>query len=112
MKKTIKFLSFLFMSILGMSSQICLAAEEAAEAAAEAGGLTSSHFTAAIIIGLVIGLIVAFSLKGRLKSVRSQYAAANYIVNGSLNLTEEREFFLYKKVEKTKKQTTEANKTN
>lgn len=108
MKKIITFLSVVIISLLGISSQLCLAAEEAAEK----GGLTSSHFVAALIIGLIIGLIIAFSLKGQLKSVHSQSAAANYIINGSLNLTEEREFFLYKKVEKTKKQNTEANKTN
>jgi len=65
-------------------------------------------FTTNLGIALVIGFIVAFIatgiMKGKLKSVRRQYAAAEYTKVGSLQITNSNEFFLYKNVIMTKRQ--------
>lgn len=57
-----------------------------------------------LIIGLVIGLIVAFVLKGQLKSVRKQDAAANYVKPGSMQLTHSGDYYMYRTVTRTEKQ--------
>ncbi len=54
-----------------------------------------------LVIGLIIGLIVASVLKSSLKSVAKQSGASNYIEEGSFNLVEKEDVFLYKKEEKT-----------
>ena len=68
------------------------------------------HFVRNLIIGLILGLIVAAiatgSMKNKLKSVRSQYAAANYVRENSLNLTDSRDVFLYASVNRVRRQTT------
>ena len=54
-----------------------------------------------LAIGIVVGLIVAKILKGQLKSVRQQHQANNYMKPGSLNITNQNEFFLYSHVSRT-----------
>lgn len=49
-------------------------------------------------IGFVISLIVTGVMKGKLKSVRRQTAAKDYLVPGSLNVTQSRDMFLYRNV--------------
>ena len=39
-------------------------------------------------------------MKGKLKSVKKQYAANSYIKQGSLNITDSRDMFLYSKVDR------------
>ena len=60
-----------------------------------------------LIISLVIGLVLAFIvtgvMKGKLKSVRAQRAATNYVRQGSLNVTESYELFLYRTAERREK---------
>lgn len=60
-----------------------------------------------LLVGLVLGVIVAFIavliMKGQLKSVRYQSAAQNYLRNGSLNITERKDIFLYSTVSKRAK---------
>lgn len=55
-----------------------------------------------IVISLFIGLFVAFvivnGMKNKLKSVRMNATAANYVKEGSMHLTENRDMFLYNKV--------------
>ena len=55
------------------------------------------------IIGLVIALIAVGSMKARLHSVRSQAAAGSYVRENSLNITDSRELFLYRKVSRVAK---------
>ena len=59
-----------------------------------------------ILIGLFIGLVVAiiFCRKHRkkLKPVMLNYGASSYYKDGSMNITYSRDFYLYKKVDKTK----------
>lgn len=51
-----------------------------------------------LAIGLVIALIVTGIMKGQLKSVRAQSAAAEYVKQGSLQVTESHDLFLYRNV--------------
>lgn len=57
----------------------------------------------AIVIGFAIAKIIVGQMKSKLKTVRSQAAANNYIKNGSMNITESRDLFLYHTVTRTAK---------
>ncbi len=48
-----------------------------------------------LVIGFVIALIAVSVMKGKLKSVRLQAAATDYVRPGSMNLTESQDLFLY-----------------
>ena len=56
---------------------------------------------AALVIGFIIALIVVGSMKAKLKTVRFQPAANNYLKPGSLNVTLAQENFLYNTVTRT-----------
>lgn len=56
-----------------------------------------------LIVGLFIALIVVSSMKNKLKTVHMQYDAANYVRNGSMVLTDNRDTFLYNRVTSTPK---------
>ncbi len=60
-----------------------------------------------IAISVVIGIIVAFiytgSLKAKLKTVRSKSAAQDYVVPGSLQITQQRDIFIRSDVKRTPK---------
>ena len=58
----------------------------------------------ALVVGFIIGKIYTGKLKGQLQSVTAQKAAAGYIRDGSLNVTNARDFFLYRSVTKTAKE--------
>lgn len=58
-----------------------------------------------LIIGLVIGLVVVLILRAQLKSVRKQHQANVYIKPGSMHLTVSRDLFLYRTVDRHKKET-------
>ncbi len=51
-----------------------------------------------LVIGLIAALIVTGVMKGQLKSIRAQNAAADYMTAGSLKVTESRDLFLYRNV--------------
>ncbi len=57
----------------------------------------------AILIGFVISLIIMMVHKSALKTVHMQSSAKDYIKDGSFRLTNKREIYLYKKVDKTPK---------
>lgn len=57
----------------------------------------------ALVVAFLLALIITGIMKGQLKSVRSQRAATNYVRQGSLNVTESYEMFLYRTVEKREK---------
>ena len=59
----------------------------------------------AVVIGFIVGKIYTGSLKGQLKTVQAQRAAANYVKNGSMNVTNSRDFFLYRNVSKVARET-------
>ena len=62
------------------------------------------HLLIALIIGAVVGIIVALILKAQLKSVKKRYTAREYVREGSLNIRRAGDFFLYRTVNKTRKQ--------
>lgn len=55
----------------------------------------------ALIIGFVVALLATNIMKGKLKTVRFQSAAGNYVKEGSMNVTESRDMFLYTNVSRT-----------
>lgn len=54
-----------------------------------------------LVIGLIVALIATGIMRGKLKSVRSKYEAADYVRSGSMKVTQAREFFLYRQVTRT-----------
>ena len=57
----------------------------------------------ALVVGLVVGLIVVLILKGQLKSVHRQNQADVYVRPGSMQLSVQRDLFLYRHVTRRKK---------
>ncbi len=64
---------------------------------------TGTMIIVAIVVGLIIGLIVTGIMRAGLKSVHLQSNAEVYIRGTGLNLTKNRDIFLYSKVDKTAK---------
>lgn len=56
-----------------------------------------------LVIGLVVALIVTSSMTAQLKSVHKQSEAADYVKNGSMKVTESRDLFLYRRVDRRAK---------
>lgn len=56
-----------------------------------------------LVIGFVIAKIVVGNMKSKLKTVRSQTTANSYVKNGSMQITDSRDLFLYHTVAKTAK---------
>ncbi|HAX82955.1 MAG TPA: methanol dehydrogenase [Ruminococcaceae bacterium] len=63
-------------------------------------------------VGIVIALIVVGIMKGKLKTVRMQASANNYLKDGSLNITESQDIFLYSSVSKTEKPKNDDNNSS
>ena len=57
-----------------------------------------------LVIGLAAGFITVNSMKAKLKTVRSQTAAADYVKKGSMQLTAQQDLFLYNKIDRVKKE--------
>ena len=72
-------------------------------------------FGMALVISLAIGFIAGFiyvgSLKSQLKSVAAVDTAADYVVPGSMNLEQSNEFFLYRTVNRVKRETSSSSST-
>ena len=60
-------------------------------------------------IGLVVALIVTGIWKGQLKSVRKQSAAKAYVKAGTMQITQSGDFFMYRNVTKTQKQSSSSS---
>lgn len=58
----------------------------------------------ALIAGFIVGKIYTGKLKGQLNTVRKQAAASGYVRNGSLNVTNSNDFFLYRNISRTAKE--------
>lgn len=56
-----------------------------------------------IVIGFMLSFIAVGKMKAKLKTVRFQAAADSYMKDGSLNVTESRDLFLYNTVSRTAK---------
>ena len=55
----------------------------------------------ALFIGLIVALIGTAVLKSGMKSVHRQTVAGDYVVKGSLRITDDHELFLYRKLTRT-----------
>ena len=62
-----------------------------------------AYLLVAVAIGFIVALIATGVMKGKLKSVRPQTAANNYLKQNSLQVTEARDIFLYHTVTRTAK---------
>ncbi|MGN0372762.1 MAG: TPM domain-containing protein [Enterocloster sp.] len=56
-----------------------------------------------LIVGIAMAVITVGGMKAQLKTVRFQPEAKNYIRDGSLNITQSRDLFLYRTVTRTEK---------
>ncbi len=65
---------------------------------------TGRNLIIAVVIGFIVALIITGSMKGKLKSVMRRDMAKDYVKNGSLNITESRDTFLYSQVTRTKRE--------
>jgi len=58
-----------------------------------------------LAVGLVIAAIIMFVIRSKLKSVRSQRTACNYVRDNSFRLTNQRDIFLFRNITRTPRQT-------
>ncbi len=58
-----------------------------------------------LIAGFIISFIAVGTMKGKLKTVRTQTAAHNYVVNDSLNIYDSNDTYLYSTVSKVRRET-------
>lgn len=58
----------------------------------------------ALVVGGLFAVITTSVMKGNLKSVRFQPAAADYVRSGSMQVTDAKELFLYTHIDRVKKQ--------
>ena len=65
---------------------------------------TGRNLIISLVIGLIVALVVTGVMKGKLKTVRKQDAAANYVKAGSLAISESRDTFLYSRVTRREKE--------
>lgn len=63
----------------------------------------------ALVVGVAAGVATAFVLKNQLKSVRQQEQANVYIKTGSMQITQNRDLFLYRQVSRTEKSSTQSS---
>lgn len=59
---------------------------------------------ASLFLGAVVALIAVLVMKGKLKSVRWQNQARSYIKNGSMNVTLQDDIYLYRTVNRTRRE--------
>ncbi len=89
---------------ISLMTMLCLSVTAFADYGGGSGGSVSAGaVVGGIIVGIIVAVVVMMVHKGKLKSVKMQHAAANYIKQGSMKVTEAREIYLYKKVDRTEK---------
>ena len=62
-----------------------------------------------LVSGIIAGVVVAFILKGQLKTVRKQDQASDNVKPGSMQVTVSNDFFLYRDVTRTKKESSNSS---
>lgn len=65
----------------------------------------------AIIIGIIIAFIYTGSLKSKLKTVRAKPTAKDYVVPGSLQITQQKDIFMHSSINKVPKPKANNNRT-
>ena len=58
------------------------------------------HLIFALVIAFVVAFVIVSKMKGKLKTVRSQPAAGSYVKEGSMHVSEKKDAFLYKHVDR------------
>lgn len=66
--------------------------------------MSKSWIAISLVVGVLLAFAVAGNMKGKLKTVHSQAAAQNYEKDGSLNIVNSMDIFLYKTVNSVRKQ--------
>ncbi len=56
-----------------------------------------------LAVGIGVGLVITLSMKSKLKTVRSQPAAKDYLVDDSLKITQSRDIYLYRNISRVAK---------
>ena len=79
-------------SFIGVITFVCSAA-----------ALSPMYLVLAVGIGLVLAWVIVSVMKSQLRSVAFQENAASYVREGSMNLTNSRELFLYRDVHRTER---------
>lgn len=70
----------------------------------KSGFALGQNLVICLIIGFVIALIVTGVMRAQLKTVRPKPAAADYVVRGSLNVTEHSDLFLFRNISRIRKE--------
>ena len=65
-----------------------------------------------LVIGIIAGWIAVGKMKAELITVKQQTGAADYTRQGSMNVTQSRDIFLYRTVSKTVKSDSDSNKSS
>lgn len=65
--------------------------------------LSAIWIAISLAIGFGVAKIIVGFMKSQLKTVRAQAAASSYVREGSMNVTESRDLFLYHKIDRTEK---------
>lgn len=63
----------------------------------------------ALVVGLIVAAIVTGTMKGKLKTVRSQPAARSYIKANSLNLSRSDDIYLYRNVSRVRRESSSSS---
>lgn len=66
----------------------------------------------ALLIGFALAMIILMSQRAKLKTVKSERGAANYVRQGSMNLTASRDTYLYSTVTRTARPKNEGSSTH
>ncbi len=69
----------------------------------------TSRLGISLVIGFVIALIMVLTMRSGMKTVRSAYNAANYVVSGSLNLRVQRDHYLYSNTVRTRRESSSSS---
>lgn len=74
--------------------------------------LSAIWIAISLAIGFGVAKIIVGSMKSQLKTVRAQAAASSYVREGSMNVMESRDLFLYHKVDRTEKSKNNSSGSN
>lgn len=99
-----KYISAAFTVMFCFCANAAVAFADNAEAASKAPFNVGKSILIAVLAGFIIALIVTLMMKSKLRSVRPNNSAREYIKKGSLNLRVNRDTFLYRRVERTQKE--------
>lgn len=90
--------------IMALAMLCCLSVTAFADSGSGSGGsIEIMPVVIGVIIGILVGVFIMLGHKSKLRSVKMQHAAANYIKRDSMKVTTSREIYLYKKVNRTRK---------